>query len=130
MIGLLCTNQVKNQWFTWNFSQNFPISTKAIFKKFKLKCSDFKIKCKSENWKNLKKLLWSELWLLRSLTLSWRRSLSYGNQPIDLLCKSMNWFLYDRDLRHEGANPLRANTPINFNAFKVFYNIKGSIITM
>ena len=29
-------------------------------------------------------------------TLSWRRSLSCRNQ-----CKSMDWFLYDRDLRHE-----------------------------
>ena len=34
------------------------------------------------------------------LTLSWRRSLSYRNQTIDLLCKSMDWFLYDSDLRH------------------------------
>ena len=35
------------------------------------------------------------------LTLSWRSSLSYQNQSIDLLCNSMDWFLYDRDLRHE-----------------------------
>ena len=28
-------------------------------------------------------------------------SLSYRNQPTDLLCKSMALFLYDRDLRHE-----------------------------
>ena len=35
------------------------------------------------------------------LILSWRRSLSYRNQSIDLLCKSMGWFLYDRDLHHE-----------------------------
>ena len=34
------------------------------------------------------------------LTLSWRRSLSYKNQSIGLL-KSMDWFLYDRNLRHE-----------------------------
>ena len=38
---------------------------------------------------------------LCSLILSWRRSLSYRNQSIDLLYKSMHWFLYDRDLRHE-----------------------------
>ena len=31
------------------------------------------------------------------LTLSWQRSLSYRNQSIDLPCKSMDWFLYDRD---------------------------------
>ena len=35
------------------------------------------------------------------LTLSWRRPLSYRNQSIDLLCKSMDWFLYDNDRRLE-----------------------------
>ena len=25
-------------------------------------------------------------------------SLSYGNQSIDLLCKSIDWFLYERDI--------------------------------
>ena len=35
------------------------------------------------------------------LTLSWRRLLSYGNQSIYLLCKSMDWFLYDNGPRHE-----------------------------
>ena len=35
------------------------------------------------------------------LTLSWRRPLSYRNQSIDLQSKSMDWFLYDRGLRHE-----------------------------
>ena len=39
--------------------------------------------------------------IIPSLTLSWRRPLSYRNQPIDLLCKSMDWFLYDNDPRHE-----------------------------
>ena len=38
------------------------------------------------------------------LTLSWRRSLSYRNQFIDLLSKSMDWFLHDSDLRHERVN--------------------------
>ena len=36
-----------------------------------------------------------------SITLLWRRSLSYRNQSIDLQSKSMDLFLYDRDLRHE-----------------------------
>ena len=36
-----------------------------------------------------------------SLTLSWRRPLSYRNQSIDLLSKSMDWFLYDNAPRHE-----------------------------
>ena len=40
------------------------------------------------------------------LTLSWRGPLSYRNQSIDLqsidlLCKSMDWFLYDNSPRHE-----------------------------
>ena len=35
------------------------------------------------------------------LTLSWPRPLSYRNQSTDLLCKSMDWFLYDNGLRHE-----------------------------
>ena len=43
-----------------------------------------------------------------SLTLSWRRPLSYRNQSIDLQSKSMAWFLYDNGLRHER---------VNFNSF-------------
>ena len=39
-----------------------------------------------------------------SLTLSWRRPLSYRNQSIDLLRKSMDWFLYDNALHHEWVN--------------------------
>ena len=35
------------------------------------------------------------------LTLTWRRPLSYRNQPTDLRSKSMGWFLYDNGLRHE-----------------------------
>ena len=34
------------------------------------------------------------------------RSLSYRNQFIDLQSKSMDWFLYDRDHRHERAKLL------------------------
>ena len=40
------------------------------------------------------------------LNLSWRRSLFYRNQPIDLQNKSMDWFLYDKNLRHESINVL------------------------
>ena len=36
-----------------------------------------------------------------SLTHSWQWSLLYGNQSSNLLCKSMGWFAYDEDLRHE-----------------------------
>ena len=56
-----------------------------------------------------------------ALTLSWWRSLSYRNQSIDLLCKSMNWFLYDRDLRLERVKPVCTNILIYIiyvNAFQ------------
>ena len=39
--------------------------------------------------------------IIKSLTLSWRRSLSYRNQSNDLLCKLVHCFLYDSDLHHE-----------------------------
>ena len=42
--------------------------------------------------------LLSHFWCL---TLSWRRPLSYRTQSIDLLRKSMDWFLCDNGLRHE-----------------------------
>ena len=38
------------------------------------------------------------------LTFSWRRSLSNRNQSIGFLCKSMDYFLYDRDHHHERVN--------------------------
>ena len=42
--------------------------------------------------------------LKKSLTLSWRRPLSYGNQSFDLQTKSMDWFLYDNGLCLERVN--------------------------
>ena len=39
-------------------------------------------------------------WLL-DLTLSWRNPISCRNQPIDSQNKSMDWFPYNRVLRHE-----------------------------
>ena len=35
------------------------------------------------------------------LTFSWQMSISYRNQSIDLQSKSMDCFLYNRDIRHE-----------------------------
>ena len=58
-----------------------------------------------------------------TLTLSWRRFLSYGNQ----LCKSMDWSLYNKDLSHERVN---ANTYCSkmvrqtFTAQKMKFSIK------
>ena len=42
-----------------------------------------------------------------SLTFSWRRFLSYRKQYIDWLCKSIDWFLYDRGLCHERVEEKR-----------------------
>ena len=36
-----------------------------------------------------------------------RRFLLYRNQSIDLFWKSKDWFLYDRDLRHERVEKSR-----------------------
>ena len=54
------------------------------------------------------------------LTLSRRRPLSYRNQSIDLLRKSMDWFLYDNVLRLERVKALamfliRRNNNNNMN---------------
>ena len=43
----------------------------------------------------------------RQLTLSRRRPLSYRNQSIDLLRKSMDWFLYDNGLRLQRVNRIQ-----------------------
>ena len=43
--------------------------------------------------------------VLNSLTLSWRRSLSYRNHSIDLQSNSKDWFLYHGDLLHERVKP-------------------------
>ena len=54
-------------------------------------------------WQGIFKLS-KEQWLKDSLTVSWRSSLSYRNQSIDLLFKYMDWFLYDNGPRHERVN--------------------------
>ena len=53
----------------------------------------------------LRTLVQKDMYVLDSLTLSWRRPLSYRNQSIDLKSKSMKWFQYDKDLlRHKRVN--------------------------
>ena len=54
------------------------------------------------------------------LTLSWRRLLPYRNQSIDLLCKSMDWFLYDKGLPHE-----RVKTLSNIHDITICEKING-----
>ena len=41
------------------------------------------------------------------LTFSWRKHLSYWNQSVDLHFKSIDWFQYDRDLRHDSVKSIR-----------------------
>ena len=57
-----------------------------------------------------------------TLTFSWRRSLSYENQSIDLRTKSMDWFLYDNGFRHE-----RVNGKISQKVWKSFVDVPLSI---
>ena len=57
----------------------------------------------------------AEISSFKILTLSWWRSLSYRNQAIDFLCKSVDWFLYDRDLHHERVKAIKfTNTQKNY----------------
>ena len=53
-------------------------------------------------------------WLNSLLTLWWRQSLSYWNQSIHLLRKSMDWFLYDNGLRHERVKRCFKNVEAQF----------------
>ena len=55
-----------------------------------------------------------------NLTLSWRRPLSYRNQPIDLLCKSMDWFLYDNGLPHERVNVISISMGMSSTGIYLF----------
>ena len=63
----------------------------------------------------------------KNLTLSWQRPISYRNQSIDLLCKSMDWFLYDIGLRHERVKYVKNKGrtkeafPIKWKAFLIIY---------
>ena len=84
--------------------------------------------------------LWNHKILTRGvLTLSWWGSLSYRNQSTDLWSKSIDWFLYDRGLRHErvkssqeqstisGINPFHA-TGLFLNPLKTSENIWFSYV--
>ena len=57
------------------------------------------------------------------------RSLSHRNQTIDLLCKSMDWFLYDSNLGHEKVNRsmmlyfLQSTSKKTWNRRNAIYNI-------
>ena len=78
--------------FIWNETDNWHIEISNDF--FKWYCKD----------KIIMMLMRFTPLQNGCLTLSWRRPLSYRNQSIDLLCKSMDWFLYDNGLHHERVN--------------------------
>ena len=77
----------------WQLLQNPTILLKNAT--FIRKCVVTVINVKTQFLVFLLDLIWNELALL------WRRPLSYRNQSIDLRSRSMDWFLYDNDLRHE-----------------------------
>ena len=52
--------------------------------------------------------IYDRAYLQKQLTLSRQRSLSYRNQSIVFHCKSTDWFLYYRGLRHERVNDFLA----------------------
>ena len=56
------------------------------------------------------KFFWWHHRFLINWTLSQRRSLSYRNQSMVLLCKSVDFFQYGRDLRHERVKLLLDNS--------------------
>ena len=57
------------------------------------------------------------------LTLSRWRSPPYKDQSIDLLCRSMNWFLYDRDLCQERVKETDyANSSFIYSYLPFYWN--------
>ena len=78
-----------------------------------------------ETEKNSKRLLRSTrntgIW---QLTLSWRKPLSYRNQSIDLLCKSMDWFLCDNGFRQVRVTRHRERKLQCFDNFETSNNSK------
>ena len=61
-------------------------------------------------------------WLfICKITLLWRRSISFRNQSIGLHSKSVDWFLYDRDLCQERVNWMKCIfLSLNSTIFFVF----------
>ena len=57
----------------------------------------------ANSFKTYLRLLAKKIFLKYSLTLSWRRFLSYRNQYINLQNKSIDWFLHYRDLCPESV---------------------------
>ena len=87
-----------SKWMSEAYSEPCQTSKMELFAKIVNGQKPFTIFVKHFIWG-----VWqgSEYAFERDLTLSWRMSLSYRNQSIDLESKPMDWFLYHRDLHHE-----------------------------
>ena len=71
--------------------------------------------------------------LFSVLTLSRRKSLSYRNESIDLLRKSMDWFLYDNGLRLERvkwllSNEICTNKNLSKLCFIILYGVLVKVV--
>ena len=76
----------------------------------------------------LSKYFYYVAFLRKSLCLLWRRSLSYTKQSIDSQSKSMDWFLYDRDFRHERVNGWQQWTFFANELINVWYTSDSLIL--
>ena len=106
---------------------------KSCFKLFRIKYASNQIRMQTDPKLSVRNVLkWSEIFYNRyskcckifkvcltilghknqRVTLLWRRSLSFGNQSLDLKTKSVDWFLYEiRDLQTAVLNLFQANFP-------------------
>ena len=64
-----------------------------------------------------------------NLTLSWRRPLSYRNQSIDLLRKSMDWFLHDNGPRHERVKTGTTASRFKWPKVKKLFTLRNCLPT-
>ena len=51
------------------------------------------------------------------------------NQSINLLCKSVDWVLYDRDTRHESLNGLSLVKHLRNTFFIIIINKNNTVVT-
>ena len=129
--------------FDWVLNTSLEMLYRSLRRLQKMFLTHFKVNwiflieiCRSVFKTQLKNLSWSLMfdWVVNAfvtwrqklqlkinthLTLSWWRSLSHRNQAIDLKSKSVDWFLQDRDLRHERVKPVALSSNIR----KKMYNL-------
>ena len=82
-----------------DFTTNFPVNMFLFGVRKNICTAPFLDAQELHSWSTLKANVC--IFLNIYFTLSLRNPLSYRNQSIDLLLKSMDWFLYDNGLRNE-----------------------------